>query len=377
MKVLVIHNLKTGGAWRRLSEQIARLEADVTELTLATASPVTDAPHIVDFAERAPLHRRSLRPPFRYGDAFSLALAWRRASTIASRLAPDVIYANPCQFIQAPPLLLSTAIPALYFCDEPRRVDYEPEAAITRNPRTRTLYAPLYAYERKLDAAAVRRTPRLATNSFYSAERLRSTYGVEADVVPMGVADAFLNGVLGGPREAAVLSVGALTSAKGHDLAILGAARSRDLRRVTVVSPRPDEREGQRLRQLAHDSGIALDIRIGISDAELRSEYERARVTAYLARAEPFGLAALEAQACGCPVVGSAEGGLCEAIVDGVTGFGVAREPDAVGRAFDALSDPAVTRPMQAAAATHGRSWSWEASASHIRDLLEQVVRDA
>lgn len=376
MRVLVIHNLKRGGAWRRLSEQVARLDADVVELTLATAAPVTSAPHIVEFSERAPLHRRAVRPPLRYGDAFSLACAWRRVATIAGRLAPDVIYANPCQFIQAPPVLLATAIPALYFCDEPRRVDYEPEAARTRNSRTRKLYAPLYAYERKLDAAAVRRAPRLATNSHFSAERLRSTYGVEASVVPMGVAELFLRGALGGARDASVLSVGALTAAKGHDLAILGAKRSRDIRRVTVVSPRPDRGEEKRLQLLARGSGVDLVIRIGITDSELRGEYERARATAYLARTEPFGLAALEAQACGCPVVGAAEGGLREAILDGVTGFGVDREPDAVARAFDALADPAVSRPMEVAAAAHGRTWSWDVSAGRVQELLEQVARD-
>jgi glycosyltransferase involved in cell wall biosynthesis len=373
MRVLVIHNLKRGGAWRRLSEQVARLDAEVFELTLATAAPVTNSPRIVGFTARAPLRRRSLRPPFRYGDAAALALAWRRLSRIARAMAPDVIFANSCQFLQAPPVLLSTAIPALYFCDEPRRVDYEPEAAATRNPRTRGMYAPLYAYERKVDRASVKRTPRVATNSHYSATSLRSAYGVDAAVVPMGVPDAFLNGPLGGSRDDMVLSVGALTVVKGHDLAILGAARSRKLRRVTIVAPRPDDGEEQRLRRLARDSGIALDVRIGISDAELRSAYEHARVTAYLARAEPFGLAALEAQACGCPVVGSAEGGLREAILDGVTGFGVPRDPEAIARAFDALGDPEVARPMQEAAAIHARAWSWDVSAARVRDLLEEV----
>ena len=373
MKVLVIHNLKRGGAWRRLSEQVDRLDAEVLELTLASATPVTAAPHVIGFAPRAPVHRRAFRPPFRYADALALALAWRHLSILGRRLRPDVIFANPCQFLQAPPALLSTAIPALYFCDEPRRIDYEPEAAATRNPRTRGLYGPLYACERKLDSASVRRTPRLATNSQFSATRLRSAYGVDAAVVPMGVPDTFRSGPLGGPRDDMVLSVGALTVVKGHDLAILGAARSRDLRRVTIVAPRPDDGEEQRLQRLARESGIALDVRIGISDAELRAAYECARVTAYLARAEPFGLAALEAQACGCPVVGSAEGGLREAILDGVTGFGVARDPEAIARAFDALGDPEVARPMQEAAATHARAWSWDVSAARVRELLEEV----
>jgi D-inositol-3-phosphate glycosyltransferase len=193
----------------------------------------------------------------------------------------------------------------------------------------------------------------------------------------MGVADVFLAGPLGRPREDAVLSVGALTPTKGHDLAILATSRSRMLRRVTIVSPRPNEAEEARLRQIAGDAGVALDIRTGITDEQLRSEYERARITAYLARGEPFGLAALEAQACGCPVVASAEGGLREAVLDGVTGFGVAREADAAARAFDALCEPDVSARMQAAAAAHARAWSWDASADQVHALLDEVIRSS
>ncbi len=374
MRVLVVHNLARGGARRRLGEQVARLDAEVIELALETATPVTDSPVLVPFAPHAPAVHRGLRPPLRYTDALRLTHAWRRLSNKAQSLGADVVFANPCQFLQAPPMLLSSRLPTVYFCDETRRVDHEPLAAATRNARTRALYAPLYGYERRLDTASARSATTVAANSHYSARCLQSAYGVEATVVPLGVAEVFRHGPLDGAREDVVLSVGMLTVFKGHDLVIRAAARSRRLRHVVIVSPRSDPPQEDGLRRLAGELGVSLDVRIGISDEELRHEYARARVTAYLARAEPFGLAALEAQACGCAVVTSAEGGLCEAIVDGVTGFAVPRDPAAAAVAFDALCDPETAARIASAAASHGRSWSWEVSAARVQGLLEEAI---
>jgi glycosyltransferase involved in cell wall biosynthesis len=374
VRIAVLHNLARGGAWRRLSEQVSRLDADVVELMLGTGTAVTDDPIVVPFSEYATHLPRVARPPLRYADAARLTLAWRHLDKRAMQLNPDVIFTNPCQFRQAPPLSKLRTAPTLYFCDEPRRVDHEPETAATRSPGTRTLYAPLYHYERRLDVVSVQRASSLATNSRYSAGRIRSAYGVDADVVPMGVTDTFLHAALDRPREDIVLSVGMLTAAKGHDLVLHAAAQSSRMRTVTIVSPRPCDSEEQRLRRLASDLGVTLDIRVGVTDEQLRGEYERARVLAYLARGEPFGLAALEAQACGCPVVAADDAGLPEAIVDGMTGYAVARDADAVARAFDLLCEPQASARAQAAAAQHGRAWTWEISARHIRGMLDSLA---
>ena len=190
----------------------------------------------------------------------------------------------------------------------------------------------------------------------------------------MGVSDAFLHGPLDRSREDVVLSVGMLTAAKGHDLVLRATARTSQLRRVVIVSPRPDGAEEHRLRLLAADLDIWLDIRIGISDEQLRIEYERARALAYLARGEPFGLAALEAQACGCPIVAADDAGLPEAIVDGTTGYAVPRDAQAVARALDRLSNPQASLRVQTAAAAHGRACTWEISARRIQGLLNSLV---
>jgi D-inositol-3-phosphate glycosyltransferase len=140
------------------------------------------------------------------------------------------------------------------------------------------------------------------------------------------------------------------------------------------VSPRPNDDVERELTELARSTGVELAIRVGISDEDVRAEYRRCRLTAYLARNEPLGLASLEAQACGAPVVVSDEGGLPETLVDGVTGFKVPREATAVAAAFDRLADPALAARMGAAAAAHADDMSWDRSAAVMTELLRGVA---
>ena len=58
----------------------------------------------------------------------------------------------------------------------------------------------------------------------------------------------------------------------------------------------------------------------------------------YAPRLEPFGLAPLEANACGLPVVAVAEGGVRETIIDGVNGLLVQHQPQAIAHAIQRLA---------------------------------------
>jgi glycosyltransferase involved in cell wall biosynthesis len=174
-------------------------------------------------------------------------------------------------------------------------------------------------------------------------------------------------------REHFLLSVGWLTRSKGHDLVVRAAACTSKHRSVIIVSPRPDPPEERRLRNLAAELEVALEVRIGISDDALADLYRTAHAMLYLARREPLGLASLEAQACGCPVVVADEGGLPETITDGVTGFKTAREPRAVASAVELLDDSATHRRFSEQARQHTQSWSWKTSAEQIHALLDDT----
>jgi glycosyltransferase involved in cell wall biosynthesis len=373
VRIAVVHNLVLGGARRRLASQVEHLNGEIIEICLGTATPITSDACVLPVRRVAPRLTRLLRPPARFLDLATLELAWGRAAQAIRSSGADVVYLNPCQYLQAPPVLQDGVPPALYFCDEPRGVDAYPETRATRNPRTNPLYAALYARERRLDRRTTSRARRLATNSRYTAAGIQRAYGRTATVVRMGVAESLLKHTPAPRSDCFLLSVGTLIPTKGHDLVLRTAASAAVRPPVQIVAPRPGPREEARLRVLAEQLGVDVTIRIGIADGELADLYASAHATLYLACAEPLGLAALEAQACGCPVIVAAEGGLPETIVDGTTGWQVPRDPAIVASMVDRLDDGELRARMSVAAREHANGYSWEASAAHVKSLLDEV----
>ena len=312
---------------------------------------------------------RAARPPLRYVDLARLERAWRRVASVLERVRPDVVYANPCRFLQAPAALLATTLPSLLLLRRAAR-RRQNELAQTRNPRTSRLYGRLHAAESRLDRAATSRATALATNSEFTAGAIRRTYGRDAVVLPMGIPPAFTPSWE--PAEH-LLSVGTLIPDKGHDIVLRAASLARTRRPVMIVAPRPDLGEQRRLLGLAAELGIELKVRVAISDAEFVSAYRRAHATLYLAREEPFGLASLEAQACASPVIVSAAGGLPETLRHGETGWAVPRDASAVAAQLDLLDNPDLRLRIARSAAARAAEASWARATAELERLLATV----
>ena len=104
--------------------------------------------------------------------------------------------------------------------------------------------------------------------------------------------------------------------------------------------------------------------------------YGAADVVCVPSRYESFGLVAVEAMACGVPVVASRAGGLIYTVEDGETGFLAAINND---RAFaDAilkvLTDPSLRDEMGRAARIAAHRFSWEAIAQSVRHVYYQLA---
>ena len=224
--------------------------------------------------------------------------------------------------------------------------------------------------------------------------QFRRLYGNPAgriEIVPPAVEHAFFApGDRTGARRAiglpadrrVILFVGRVQPLKAPDLAIRAlAALARDDAMLVVVggaSGADGSDYAGRTRQLVTDLG--LDDRVRFVEPQphhiLSSYYRAADVVVVPSRSESFGLVALEAAACGIPVVASAVGGLLNVVHDGVTGHLVdGRDPARFGRAIThLLDDPVGAGAMGAAAAVRARRFTWSFTAARLRRLYRDIA---
>jgi D-inositol-3-phosphate glycosyltransferase len=103
--------------------------------------------------------------------------------------------------------------------------------------------------------------------------------------------------------------------------------------------------------------------------------YSAAEVVVMPSLYESFGMVALEAMACGTPVIASEVGGLGYLVQNGVTGYTI---PDSDPKALCEklswlLSDAALHKQMGIAAAEYAKSYAWEVIAAQIADVYKEL----
>jgi D-inositol-3-phosphate glycosyltransferase len=211
------------------------------------------------------------------------------------------------------------------------------------------------------------------------------------EVVPPAVEHAFFApGDRGGARRALglpadrriLLFVGRIQPLKGPDMAVraLAGLRRDDAMLILVggASGAAGEATLGATRALAAELGVAD--RVVFVDPKphhlLSSYYRAADVVVVPSRSESFGLVALEAAACGVPVVASAVGGLLNVVHDGVTGVLVeGRQPERFARAVaQLLDDPIAAAEMGWAASVRARRFTWSFTAARLRRLYADLV---
>ncbi|WP_007514317.1 MULTISPECIES: D-inositol-3-phosphate glycosyltransferase [Pseudofrankia] len=241
--------------------------------------------------------------------------------------------------------------------------------------------------EQEVVAAATR----LVASTTEEARHLVELYGADphaVDVVAPGVdLEVFRPGEqaaarrrIGLPKDGhLLLFVGRIQPLKAPDVLLHATAellrrdgRLRESLTVAVVGgpsgsglDRPDA-----LVKLAADLGISdvVLFRPPVPRAELADWFRAATAVIVPSHSESFGLVAIEAQACGTPVVAAAVGGLRTAVADGQSGVLIGeRDPAAYADVLARLlAQPGWRRQLSTGARAHASSFGWSATATGV-----------
>jgi D-inositol-3-phosphate glycosyltransferase len=184
------------------------------------------------------------------------------------------------------------------------------------------------------------------------------------------------------------LFVGRLQAHKGPDVAVrsLAEALARDPEGMSdvvlaVVGGPSGCRQGEevvRLLELATALGVGERVMVfpPQEQGRLADFYAAAEVVLVPSRSESFGLVALEAQACGTPVIAAAVGGLRYVVEDGVNGYLVeGHDPgDHADRLLRLLADPAGAARMGDQGARLALRFTWDTTASEVLAVYRELI---
>ena len=177
-----------------------------------------------------------------------------------------------------------------------------------------------------------------------------------------------------------ILWVGRLEKLKGVEILVDAAAQleRRDFRLLVVGG---DERAAglrDELEAQARAAGIApnVEFRPAVPHSELPWFYSAADVCVVPSYYESFGLVAVEAMACGTPVVASRVGGLISTVTDGVTGYLIPwRCPEPFAEKLEVLlGNPELRANFSAAARRSVERFRWSTVGLRIADVYDAAI---
>ncbi|MFN8387033.1 MAG: glycosyltransferase [Anaerolineales bacterium] len=258
------------------------------------------------------------------------------------------------------------------------------------------------AYRIEGEKQVLRRADRIVVATLAELTQLRFLYKADASkmvVIPPGVnvsrfypipSDVAKMYIGLKPEDRMILFVGRIEPLKGVDtlLEAMSCLQMKESRPVHLAiiggdpsaSPEMMNVEMARLKNLCEVLGLDQSVVfLGVRDQDkLSYYYSAADVVVMPSHYESFGMVALEAMACGTPVIASEVGGLAYLVRDGETGFTIpAEEPETLCEKLSwLLNDRELHDSMSKRAVEYAQDYAWEKIAKQIVDVYEGLMKE-
>ena len=191
------------------------------------------------------------------------------------------------------------------------------------------------------------------------------------------------------PEDRMVLFVGRIEPLKGVDTLIeaMSCVQTKEPKPVHLAiiggdpaaSPQEMSSEMARLQKLCDDLSVGQTVVfLGKRDQDrLPYYYSAAELLVMPSHYESFGMVALEAMACGTPVIASEVGGLAYLVRDGETGFTIPdQEPEMLCEKISwLLNDHDLRAQMSVRAVEYAQDYAWDRIANQIVDVYKDLLR--
>jgi len=325
VNVAIFHNTPGGGGIRLLNQVHSCLE----ELGV----------HVEQYTITESFEDRSVNPhddhkiivkPWR---GFLQRLAWiclvlpsihRKLAIEINQKEFDLIIVTHDYFTKSPYICRYLKSKIFYLLHEPQREFYEDSKIHCSD--IKDLIANILRFPIKLiEKQNTKFVDKIFVNSKYSHGVIKKIFNRESTIIYPRVDTLYFCPDKKVRKEKLILSIGGLSKVKGHDFIIKSLYQLLgDYTLIIVGKGRKKDR--QYLKKIGAGKNEFIKFESSVSEDELLNLYRKSILLCIGSHLEPFGLTSLEAQSVGLPVVGVAEGGIPETIINGQTGYLVSRD---------------------------------------------------
>lgn len=408
MRIAVWHNLPSGGGARAMQMHIDGLLARGHSIEIWAANPTADGflqfppsvvCHSIPLKRNDSLSFRAQINAFFLLEEPNLKAMKSHALQCANEINAgdfDVVFLNSCFYFAAPLIAPFLHKPTVLYLGEPFRPFYEAQPNLLwqapyfqeikwfRRSYWKSFWFDLYQVRKarvqvREERKAIDAVDELLLNSVFSQESAQRVYNRMGKVCYLGIdtnlfypADKPQN-----PERKYIVGVGNLVFHKNASFAIRAVSLLDKKERPTLVwvSNMKETKLVNNLKEEAQQLDVEFIIREMISDEELLTLLQGAAAMVYTSLLEPFGLAPLEANACGTPVVALRQGGVRETIKEGINGFLCLSEEEMASKIELLIKDDVLRHEMGVQSVKEiQQNWTVEAAITRIEEALFKRV---